>query len=190
MSQQTSGDLTPPSDPGEQPSNGTLTPSSDPGEQPSNGTLTPSSDQGEQPSNGNLTPQSDPSEKPSSPLKTRSGKLARRILLSIWEPIDVFFGALLGSLWRPLYLNIQDAIVLALALQIPGLLGKLIIGKDFSSFDVCLKENGLGVSKYACFLIVSSDFVLWIVLAGRILGRSFVEIRGAIRRLIQSITGR
>ncbi|MGK7876596.1 MAG: hypothetical protein AB4426_25870 [Xenococcaceae cyanobacterium] len=51
------------------------------------------------------------------------------------------------------------------------MIGLWIIGKKFSSFDVCLQENALGVSRYACFIIVASDFLLWIVLAGRIVSR-------------------
>ncbi|MDY7012100.1 MAG: hypothetical protein SVX43_00645 [Cyanobacteriota bacterium] len=42
--------------------------------------------------------------------------------------------------------------------------------KDFSGVDACQREKALGSSRYACFIIVTSDFLLWIVLAGRILG--------------------
>lgn len=87
----------------------------------------------------------------------------------------------MGDLWRTVYLSVQDAIALSTLLQLPGLVGRIIIGKDFASFDVCLQENALGVSRYACFIIVTSDFLLWIGLAGRILGRFWADLR-AIRR--------
>ena len=111
-------------------------------------------------------------------LKTEAGKRTQKLLLNIWEPLDVFGQAVLGDLWRTVYLSIQDAIALGILLQLPSLVGRVIIGKDFSSFDVCLQENALGVSRYACFIIITSDFCLWIVLAGRIFGRFLADLQG------------
>lgn len=113
--------------------------------------------------------------------KTRTGKRTQQLLLNIWEPLDVLGHGLMGDLWRTVYLSIQDAIALGVLLQLPSLVGRVIIGKDFSSFDVCLQENALGVSRYACFIIVTSDFCLWIILAGRILGRFWADLRGLRR---------
>ncbi|MFM7572357.1 MAG: hypothetical protein ACKO4S_04345 [Snowella sp.] len=107
----------------------------------------------------------------SSPPKSLWGKRIERFLDNILEPIDLFGQRLLGDLWKTLYFSIQDAIALGLLLQIPSFIGKIIIGKDFSSFDVCLKENALGPSFYACFIIVGADVLLWISLAGRIIAR-------------------
>jgi hypothetical protein len=109
--------------------------------------------------------------------KTRSGQRTKEILENILEPLDLIGKRLMGELWRTFYLSVQDAIALSCLLQIPGLIGRWIIGKEFSSFDVCLKENALGASRYACFIIVASDFLLWIVLAGRILGRFWEDVR-------------
>jgi hypothetical protein len=83
----------------------------------------------------------------------------------------------MGDLWRAVYLSVQDAIALSILLQLPSFIGRVIIGKDFSGFDVCLQENPLGVSRYACFIIITSDFCLWII-AGRIIGRFWVDLRG------------
>ncbi len=83
----------------------------------------------------------------------------------------------MGDLWRTVYLSVQDAIALSVLLQLPSLVGRIIIGKDFSSFDVCLQESALGISRYACFIIITSDFCLWIILAGRIIGRFWVDLR-------------
>jgi hypothetical protein len=83
---------------------------------------------------------------------------------------------LMGDLWRTFYLTVQDAIALSLILQVPGVIGQIILGKSFSSFDICLLENPLGVNRYACFIIVASDFLLWMVLAGRILGRFWADL--------------
>ena len=96
---------------------------------------------------------------------------------NIWEPLDIVGKGVVGDLWRTVYLSIQDAIALSILLQIPSLIGRIIIGKDFSSFDVCLQENPLGASRYACFIIVMSDFCLWIILAGRVLGRFWADLR-------------
>lgn len=115
--------------------------------------------------------QRQPTKPPKSQLQTNWGQNTETALKHLWEPLDILGKALMGELWRTLYLSVQDAIALALLLQIPGLIGVWIIGKNFSSFDVCLQESAWGASRYACFIIVASDFLLWIVLAGRIIGR-------------------
>ena len=112
-----------------------------------------------------------------SELKTVTGKRTQSLLISVWEPLDVLGRGLMGDLWRTVYLSVQDAIALGTLLQLPGFVGRVIIGKDFSSFDICLQENALGVSRYACFIIVASDFCLWIILAGRIIGRFWFDLR-------------
>jgi hypothetical protein len=114
-------------------------------------------------------------------LKTATGKRTQQFLMNVWEPLDVLGHGLMGDLWRTVYLSVQDAIALSVLLQLPSLIGRVIIGKDFSSFDVCLQENPLGVSRYACFIIIASDFCLWIILAGRIIGRFWVDLRGLKR---------
>ena len=96
---------------------------------------------------------------------------AQQILMKIWEPLDVLGQGLMGDMWRTFYLSIQDAIALSLILKMPSLVSHIIIGKDFSSLESCWQENALGISRYACFIIITSDFCLWIVLAGRIIGR-------------------
>ena len=114
-------------------------------------------------------------------LKTATGKRTQQFLINVWEPLDVLGHGLMGDLWRTVYLSVQDAIALSVLLQLPSLIGRVIIGKDFSSFDVCLQENPLGVSRYACFIIITSDFCLWIILAGRIIGRFWIDLRGLRR---------
>jgi hypothetical protein len=110
-------------------------------------------------------------------LKTATGRFIQQVLMHIWEPLDVLGQGLMGDLWRTVYLSVQDAIALSTLLQLPGLVGRIIIGKDFASFDICLQENALGVSRYACFIIVTSDFLLWMGLAGRIVGRFWADLR-------------
>lgn len=125
-------------------------------------------------------PPAPPSKPDPSPLglKTEAGRRTERLLLNIWEPLDVLGQGLMGDLWRTIYLSVQDAIALSILLQLPSLIGRVIIGKDFSSFDICLQENPFGVSRYACFIIITSDFCLWIILAGRIIGRFWIDLRG------------
>ena len=118
----------------------------------------------------------------SSPPKSGWGKRIERFLDNILEPIDLVGQRLLGDLWKTFYLTVQDAIALGLLLQIPSFIGKIIIGKDFSSFDICLQENALGPSRYACFIIVTSDFLLWIILAGRIIARFIVDLKNLGRK--------
>jgi hypothetical protein len=106
-------------------------------------------------------PQPPPKPDPDlSEFKTKTGKRTERLLLNFWEPLDALGRGLMGDLWRSVYLSVQDAIALSILLQLPSLIGRVIIGKDFSGFDVCLQENPLGVSRYACFIIITSDFCL------------------------------
>lgn len=97
--------------------------------------------------------------------------------MNITEPLDLVGRSVMGELWRNFYLTVQDAIALSLLLRIPSLIGTWILGKDFSGFDACLKENFLSVTPYACFIIVVSDFFLWIFLGGRIIGRFWADLR-------------
>ena len=109
-------------------------------------------------------------------LQTSAGNRTQGFLMSIWEPLDVLGQSLMGELWRTFYLSIQDAIALSLLLQIPSLFSHIIIGKDFSSLESCWQENALGISRYACFIMIASDFCLWIVLAGRIIGHFRLDL--------------
>lgn len=130
----------------------------------------------QQPSNPQ--PPSPPQPVAQSPVaNTQWGQSTQTLVMNVLEVVDQLFYGLMGDLGRTVYASIQDAIALSILLQVPGLIGKIIIGKDFSSFDVCLKENPLGASFYACFIIVTSDFLLWIVLAGRIIARFWVDIK-------------
>jgi hypothetical protein len=110
-------------------------------------------------------------------LLTKAGKRTQAFLISFWESLDQLGSALMGELWRTVYLSIQDAIALGVLLQVPSWVGRIIIGKDFASFDLCQLENPLGVTRYACYIIITSDFLLWILLASRIVGRFIAEGR-------------
>jgi hypothetical protein len=97
--------------------------------------------------------------------------------MNVLESVDQVFYALMGQLGRTVYGSIQDAIAIGIILKFPGLIGEIIIGKDFSGFNICLQESPWGVSLYACFIIVASDFLLWLVLAGRIIGRFWADLK-------------
>jgi hypothetical protein len=109
--------------------------------------------------------------------KTTLGRTAETVLANIWEVIDLLGQSLMGELWRTVYFTVQDAIALAVLVRIPGVLSLWIAGKDFSSFDLCLKENPLGATFLACYLLVISDFATWIVLAARFSIRFLKDFR-------------
>ncbi|MDF5726606.1 MAG: hypothetical protein PUP92_00865 [Rhizonema sp. PD38] len=109
--------------------------------------------------------------------QTKTGKYTEKFLMNIWEPLDKVGQALMGDYWKTVYLSVQDAIALYIILKIPDLIGQRIFGKSFSNFGDCLKENALGASRYACFIMVVSDFLLWIVIAGRIIGRFLADLK-------------
>jgi hypothetical protein len=114
---------------------------------------------------------------PPPPVTTKLGTFTRTIVMNVLEVVDQVLYGLMGKLGRTVYGSIQDAIALGILLKLPSLIGEIIIGKDFSSFDICLKENYLGASRYACFIIVASDFLLWIVLAGRIIAWFWADLK-------------
>ncbi|MCG6135185.1 MAG: hypothetical protein MET45_11040 [Nostoc sp. LLA-1] len=111
-----------------------------------------------------------------SQLTTELGRKTEKFLRTIWEPLDLFGKSLMGNYWRTVYLSIQDAIAIYILLKIPDFIGHLIYGKSFSNFGICLQENALGASHYACFIIVISDFLLWIIIAARIIGRFLADL--------------
>ncbi|GEM_PF-976789 len=114
--------------------------------------------------------------------QTKLGARTEKLLMNIWEPIDVLGQRFLGDYWQTLYLTVRDAIALALILKVPGLFGHLVLGKSFSDFTMCLNEKPWGASRYACFIIVLSEFLLWIVIAGRIIGRFLADLSELINR--------
>ena len=114
---------------------------------------------------------------PSPPVSTKLGTFTQKLVMNVLEFVDQVFYGLMGQLGRTVYGSIQDAIALGILLKLPSLIGEIIIGKDFSSLDICLKESPFGASRYACFIIVASDFLLWIVLAGRIIGRFWADLK-------------
>jgi hypothetical protein len=102
--------------------------------------------------------------------RSRSDR-TEKLLIAILDPIDIIGQKLMGDLWRTFYLSVQDAIALACILQIPSFIGKVIIGKEFNSFTVCLTQDAWGPNRYACFVMLIGEFSLWAVLAARVLAR-------------------
>ena len=92
-------------------------------------------------------------------------------------PINAIGTATMGDLWPTFYESVQDAIALSLLVQVPSFIGSLILGKEYGGLDACFLEDHYDVNRYACFVIVISDFLLWIVLAGRIIGRFLADIQ-------------
>lgn len=77
-----------------------------------------------------------------------------------------------GPLWMTLFESAQDAITLGLLVQIPSILSKWTVGKEFSGLDACWTGNNeWSVARYACYTVVLSDYTLWGVLIPRILFR-------------------
>jgi hypothetical protein len=87
---------------------------------------------------------------------------------------------LLGNFWYPLCRDtVQDTLGAYFTLSIGGVIGKCIAGKDFSSFKVCFSElqsDPTGITPYACYGMVTLDFILWIVILSRLLYRSMMPI--------------
>jgi hypothetical protein len=118
-----------------------------------------------------------PQPKSSSP-KTPFGRITEQFLLRVSDPLGVIGQHVLGAYWQTLCSSIQDAVALALILKVPSAIGGMLLSKDFNGFNVCLDQNPFGVERYACFIIVASDFCLWIVIAGRTIARFWTDWRG------------
>jgi hypothetical protein len=117
-----------------------------------------------------------PPKSPASKIQLTSREKAEKFLAAVFDPVDVIGKAVMGDLWKTFCETVQDAIALSLLLQIPSLIGKWILGKEFSGFDVCMQESPLGVNRYACVIIVISDFCLWMVLAARVISRFLSDL--------------
>lgn len=88
----------------------------------------------------------------------------------IWTSVDKLGKALLGDMWRSVYLSFQDAIALLVILYIPSLIGQLILSNTFLDFSVCL-DSTIGVQFYGSLIIGAANFLVWILIPGRIIGR-------------------
>jgi len=117
-----------------------------------------------------------PSRSSPSKIQLTPREKAEKVLAAVFDPVDVIGKAVMGDLWKTFYESLQDVIALSLLLHIPSLIGAWILGKEFSGFDVCMRESPFGVNRYACFIIVTSDFCLWILLAGRIISRFLSDL--------------
>ncbi len=99
------------------------------------------------------------------------------LLETLWKPLDTIGQALMGTLWRDVYETFQDAIALCFLFSIPGWIGTLILKEDYSGFDECHNcWNALNVNRYGCYVIVGSGFILWIIISGRIIGRTINNV--------------
>jgi hypothetical protein len=84
-----------------------------------------------------------------------------------------------GDLWGEVCASLQDAISLAVLLSIPNLITKLIAGKEFKGFDVCLPgTTWWSTDRYICFIMVAWDMSGWIVLSARMAQRFFSALKG------------
>jgi hypothetical protein len=99
------------------------------------------------------------------------GERAETLVINGLESLDQILYKLMGDWGRIIYACIQDAIVLIILLKIPSLILEIILHKNLSNFQVCSTENIWSLSRYACFFSVTANFLLWIVLAGRIIAR-------------------
>ena len=102
--------------------------------------------------------------------------IVEQVLEKAGESIDPIGKALMGQLWRDVYETFQDAIALSLLFVIPGVIVKFFTGVDYSDFDQCLAISASSINRYACFVIVASGFLLWIIVTGRIIGRTINSI--------------
>lgn len=94
----------------------------------------------------------------------------RRILSTIWNPLDEIGQSIIGDLWRPIYLTIQDTIAVLVLVFILGLLGSQlqgVTGQQFADFRSCHRFSFTNVNFYQCYVITGSNFTVWFIFAGR-----------------------
>ncbi|MBY5282298.1 hypothetical protein F2Y95_11135 [Aphanizomenon flos-aquae CCAP 1446/1C] len=105
------------------------------------------------------------------------GRSAKILVINIAEFLDELLYIFMGELGRTVYVSIQDAIVLIILLKIPSLICEKILHQNYSNFQFCLAESAWGLSRYVCFIIVTANFLLWIVLTGRIIARFWTYLK-------------
>ncbi|WP_287313322.1 hypothetical protein [Moorena sp. SIO1G6] len=117
-----------------------------------------------------------PTQAPIRP-KTRFGKVIYQLLINIWDPLDLVGKALIGDLWRDVYLTIQDAIGLGILYVIFGWIFQSITKENFTGFDQCVGTwNVWEVNRYFCLVVVLLAFSSCITLCGRILKRLLKDL--------------
>ncbi|NER89933.1 hypothetical protein [Moorena sp. SIO3A2] len=115
--------------------------------------------------------------------KTRYGKIINELLINIWEPLDEVGKALIGDLWRDVYLTIQDAIGLGFLYVVFGLIFKWITQENFTGFDQCVETwNVWEVNRYFCLVVVLLAFSSCITLFGRVLKRLLTDLIDLARK--------
>ncbi|WP_293351901.1 MULTISPECIES: hypothetical protein [unclassified Microcoleus] len=95
--------------------------------------------------------------------------------MSVLEVVDQVFYMFFGSFGRTVFGSIQDAIALSILFKLPSLIFQIISAKKFADFTSCLQESPWGSSFYFCFIIVGSEFLSLILIAGRIIARSWAD---------------
>ncbi|NEO20342.1 MULTISPECIES: hypothetical protein [unclassified Moorena] len=123
----------------------------------------------------------DPTQPPTR-LVTWPGKFTNKLLINIWEPLDQIGKALIGDLWRDVYLTIQDAIGLSILYVIFGWIFQSITKENFTGFDQCVGTwNVWEVNRYFCLVVVLLAFSSCITLSGRIVKRFLKDLINHLR---------
>lgn len=116
-----------------------------------------------------------------SPVDSREA--TKRFLSKLWGPIDELGKVFFGELWQDVYLSIQDALALSVLVKLPAAVNDWVLGgESFSSFSTCIKEEVGNPNQLACFVVVGSTFLFWLLLAGRLLGRFLENVLRFINR--------
>jgi hypothetical protein len=86
-----------------------------------------------------------------------------------------------GELWFPIIRDtFRDAVGIYIVLSIGKYTGKIIAGKNFSSFAECSENAELtSADPYVCYIVVVLNFVSWAGILGRLLYR-------ALRQFLQT----
>lgn len=122
------------------------------------------------------------------PKKRSLVESTEEFLNTIWELLDTVGKKIFGELWESIYLTVQDGIGLYIIVHIPSLIMLAFFGKTFFSYSVCLSvEDYLSPIRAGCFVIVTADFCVWMVLAGRIIGRFLEDSEPQIALILSSL---
>lgn len=115
-------------------------------------------------------------------IKTKAGETLNKIIINIWEPVDILGESILGDLWRDIYLTIQDAIGLGLLFKLFSWIFKFITGEDFVGLKHCFNmATPWQINRYFCLVVVLLGFSSCITLAGRIVKRFFIDVIRILR---------
>lgn len=97
---------------------------------------------------------------------------------------------LMGGSWRIFYLTLQDAIAMGLIYTIPNKVSHVLVGQNFSGFDVCNQLSFITIDAYFCYANVLLQFILFTVFSATLACRIIAEFCKDLQNIKTDVTSK